>query len=39
LSVGADAMQRRVGVPVSFVWAIEGFILLSLLGSGVLRRS
>jgi simple sugar transport system permease protein len=39
LSVGADAMQRRVGVPVSFVWVIEGFILLSLLGSGVLRRS
>jgi len=39
LSVGAYAMQRRVGVPVSFVWVIEGFILLSLLGSGVLRRS
>jgi ABC-type uncharacterized transport system permease subunit len=38
LSVGAYAMQRRVGVPVSFVWVIEGFILLSLVGSGVLRR-
>src|SRR5262249_16596873 len=39
LSVAAEAMQRRVGVPVSFVWVIEGFILLSRLGSGVLRRS
>ena len=32
LNIGADAMQRRAGVPVSFVWVIEGFILLSLLG-------
>jgi simple sugar transport system permease protein len=39
LSVGADAMQRRVGVPVSFVWVIEGFILLSFLASGALRRN
>jgi ABC-type uncharacterized transport system permease subunit len=39
LNIGADAMQRRVGVPVSFVWVIEGFILLSLLGSGALRRA
>ena len=39
LNVGADAMQRRVGVPVSFVWVIEGFILLSFLASGALRRS
>jgi ABC-type uncharacterized transport system permease subunit len=38
LNIGADAMQRRAGVPVSFVWVIEGFILLSLLGSGALRR-
>ena len=39
LNIGADAMQRRIGVPVSFVWVIEGFILLSLLASGALRRS
>jgi general nucleoside transport system permease protein len=39
LNIGADAMQRRVGVPVSFVWVIEGFILLALLSSGALRRS
>jgi general nucleoside transport system permease protein len=39
LNIGADAMQRRVGVPVSFVWVIEGFILLALLGSGALRRA
>jgi len=32
-------MQRRAGVPVSFVWVIEGFILLSLLASGALRRA
>jgi simple sugar transport system permease protein len=38
LSTGAEAMQRRVGVPVSFVWVIEGFILLSFLASGALRR-
>jgi simple sugar transport system permease protein len=38
LSVGADAMQRGVGVPVSFVWVIEGFILLAFLASGALRR-
>ena len=39
LNIGADAMQRSVGVPVSFVWVIEGFILLALLGSGALRRA
>jgi general nucleoside transport system permease protein len=39
LNIGADAMQRRVGVPVSFVWILEGFILLSLLASGILRRT
>lgn len=39
LNIGADAMQRRAGVPVSFVSVIEGFILLSLLGSGGLRRA
>jgi ABC-type uncharacterized transport system permease subunit len=39
LNIGADAMQRRAGVPVSFVWVIEGFILLSLLASGALRRA
>jgi general nucleoside transport system permease protein len=39
LNTGADAMQRRVGVPVAFVWVIEGFILLALLASGALRRS
>jgi general nucleoside transport system permease protein len=39
LNVGADSMQRHLGVPVSFVLVIEGFILLSLLASGALRRS
>jgi general nucleoside transport system permease protein len=39
LNIGADAMQRSAGVPVSFVWVIEGFILLSLLASGALRRT
>jgi ABC-type uncharacterized transport system permease subunit len=39
LNIGADAMQRRAGVPVSFVWVIEGFILLALLASGALKRT
>jgi ABC-type uncharacterized transport system permease subunit len=38
LNVGADAMQRAMGVPVALVWVIEGFILLALLASGALRR-
>jgi simple sugar transport system permease protein len=35
LNVGANAMQRAIGVPVALVWVIQGFILLALLTSGV----
>jgi len=38
LNVGADSMQRAIGVPVALIWVIEGFILLSLLASGAMRR-
>jgi general nucleoside transport system permease protein len=38
LNVGANAMQRAIGVPVALVWVIQGFILLSLLMSGVGKR-
>jgi simple sugar transport system permease protein len=37
LNVGADAMQRAIGVPVALVWVIEGLILLCLVASGALR--
>jgi general nucleoside transport system permease protein len=39
LNVGADSMQRAIGVPTALVWVIEGLILLTLLASGALRRS
>jgi simple sugar transport system permease protein len=39
LNVGADSMQRAIGVPVALVWVIEGLILLALLTSGALRRA
>jgi general nucleoside transport system permease protein len=38
LNVGANAMQRAIGVPVALVWVIQGFILLSLLASGAGKR-
>ncbi len=38
LNVGANAMQRAIGVPVALVWVIQGFILLSLLASGMAKR-
>jgi len=38
LNVGANSMQRVVGVPVALVWVIQGFILLSLLARGALKR-
>jgi ABC-type uncharacterized transport system permease subunit len=38
LNVGADAMQRATGLPVALVWVIEGFILLTLVASGALKR-
>jgi general nucleoside transport system permease protein len=38
LNVGANAMQRAIGIPVALVWVIQGFILLSLLTSGAGKR-
>jgi ABC-type uncharacterized transport system permease subunit len=38
LNVGANAMQRAIGVPVALVWVIQGFILISLLTSGASKR-
>jgi general nucleoside transport system permease protein len=38
LSVGANAMQRAIGVPVALVSIIQGFILLSLLVPGLGKR-
>jgi ABC-type uncharacterized transport system permease subunit len=38
LNVGANSMQRAIGVPVALVWVIQGFILLSLLARGALKR-
>lgn len=37
LNVGANAMQRAIGVPVALVWVIQGFILLCLLARGARR--
>ena len=39
LNVGGQSMQRALGVPVTFVSAIEGLLLLALLASGALKRS
>jgi simple sugar transport system permease protein len=38
LNVGANSMQRAIGIPVALVWVIQGFILLSLLARGALKR-
>jgi ABC-type uncharacterized transport system permease subunit len=38
LNVGANAMQRAIGVPVALVWVIQGFILLALLARGAMKR-
>jgi simple sugar transport system permease protein len=38
LNVGGQSMQRALGVPVTFVSAIEGILLLALLASGALKR-
>jgi general nucleoside transport system permease protein len=38
LNVGANAMQRAIGVPVALVWVIQGFILFALLASGMGKR-
>lgn len=38
LNVGANSMQRVVGVPVALVWVIQGFILLCLLARGAMQR-
>ena len=38
LNVGGQSMQRALGVPVAFVSAIEGLLLLALLASGALKR-
>jgi simple sugar transport system permease protein len=38
LNVGGASMQRALGVPVFFVAATEGLLLLSFLASGALRR-
>jgi simple sugar transport system permease protein len=38
INVGANAMQRAIGVPVALVWVIQGFILLSLLTSNAGKR-
>lgn len=38
LYVGADAMQRAVGIPTAMVWVIQGLLVLFLLGSRLLNR-
>ncbi|MFQ5914427.1 MAG: ABC transporter permease [Nitrospinota bacterium] len=38
LYVGADAMQRAVGIPTAMVWVIQGLLVLFILGSRLLRR-
>lgn len=38
LNVGANTMQRAIGVPVALVWVIQGFILFALLASGMGKR-
>ncbi len=38
MAVGADAMQRRLGMPTSLVLTIQSLIVLFILGSDILRR-
>jgi ABC-type uncharacterized transport system permease subunit len=38
LNVGANAMQRAIGVPVALVWVIQGIILFALLASRMRKR-
>ena len=38
LYVGADSMQRAVGIPTAMVWLIQGLLVLFLLGSRFLNR-
>jgi simple sugar transport system permease protein len=38
MRVGADAMQRATGVPVSLVYVIQALIILFVLGRGAIRH-
>jgi ABC-type uncharacterized transport system permease subunit len=38
LIIGADAMQRAVGLSTAMVWLLQGTLVLALLASGVLNR-
>lgn len=38
MSVGADAMQRRAGVPASITFVLQSLIVLLVLASALLRR-
>ena len=38
MTVGADAMQRSVGVPSSIAFVLQGLIVLFVLAGDLLRR-
>jgi simple sugar transport system permease protein len=38
LMVGADAMQRAVGVPVATIYLLQGLVVIFVLARQVLRR-
>jgi simple sugar transport system permease protein len=37
LNVGANTMQRGIGIPVSLVWTIEYLMVLLVVGAGILQ--
>jgi ABC-type uncharacterized transport system permease subunit len=38
MTVGANAMQRRVGIPSSITFILQSLIVLMVLASDLLRR-